>query len=79
MKQMPGGQPALLKTRREMRHEDAVALWFHPMSCCWAIAEAAWRALMCVLSCVLIFRNSLSLHRLSRVCNPRDSSVDLLP
>ena len=39
---MPGGEPALLKTRREMRYEDAVALWFQLKSCGWTISEAAW-------------------------------------
>ncbi|WP_413328679.1 DUF1651 domain-containing protein [Synechococcus sp. MIT S9508] len=26
---MPGGQPALLKTRRKMKYEDALSLWLH--------------------------------------------------
>ena len=39
---MPGCQPALLQPRQEMKPEEAVVLLFHPMSCCWTIAEAAW-------------------------------------
>ena len=39
---MPNGEPALLKTRREMGYEDAVALWFQLKNCGWTISEAAW-------------------------------------
>ena len=39
---MPDGQPALLKTRRDMRYEDAVALWFQLKGLGWTVAEAAW-------------------------------------
>ena len=39
---MPDGQPALLRTRREMRYEDAVALWFQLKSLGWTVADAAW-------------------------------------
>ena len=27
--QMPGGQPALLKTRRKMKYEDALSIWLY--------------------------------------------------
>lgn len=39
---MPGDEPALLKTRRNMRYEDAVALWFQLKQYGWTVAEAAW-------------------------------------
>jgi hypothetical protein len=39
---MTVGQPALLKTRREMRSEDAAALWLQLKSYGWMISEAAW-------------------------------------
>ncbi len=39
---MPDGQPALLKSRRDMRYEDAVSLWFQLKDCGWTVAEAAW-------------------------------------
>ncbi|WP_413324768.1 DUF1651 domain-containing protein [Synechococcus sp. MIT S9503] len=38
---MPNGEPALLKTHREMRYEDAFALWFQLKNCVWTISEAA--------------------------------------
>ena len=41
VKEMPAGQPPLLKTRRNMRYEDAVALWKELRRCGWTIAEAA--------------------------------------
>ena len=37
---IPDG-PALLKSRREMSSEDAVALWFQLRSYGWTVAEAA--------------------------------------
>ena len=39
---MTAGEPALLKTRRCMRHEDAVSLWKDLQSYGWTVAEAAW-------------------------------------
>ena len=39
---MPGDEPALLKTRRNMRYEDAVALWFQLKQYGWTVTEAAW-------------------------------------
>ena len=41
VKEMPAGQPPLLKTRRNMRYEDAVALWKELRRSGWTIAEAA--------------------------------------
>ena len=38
---MPDGQPALLRTRREMRYEDVVALWFQLKNCGLINSEAA--------------------------------------
>ena len=38
---MPDG-PALLKTRREMRYEDAASLWFQLKRLGWTVAEPAW-------------------------------------
>ena len=42
LKDMPAGQPPLLKTRRNMRYEDAVALWKELQRCGWTVADAAW-------------------------------------
>lgn len=42
VKEMPDGQPPLLKTRRNMRYEDAVALWKELQRCGWTITEGAW-------------------------------------
>ena len=42
VKPMPGDAPALLKTRRSMRYEDSVALWFQLKSYGWTVADAAW-------------------------------------
>ena len=39
---MPDGQLALLKSRMDMRYEDAVALWFQLKDHGWTVAEAAW-------------------------------------
>jgi len=39
---MPDDEPALLKIRREMRYEDAVALWFQLKGLGWTVVEAAW-------------------------------------
>ena len=39
---IPDGQPALLKTRRDMRYEDAVARWFQLKGLGWTVADAAW-------------------------------------
>ena len=39
---MDGDEPALLKARRSMRYEDAVALWFQLKEYCWTVTEAAW-------------------------------------
>ena len=33
---------ALLKTRREMRYEDAASLWFQLKRLGWTVAEPAW-------------------------------------
>ena len=41
IKDMPAGQPSLLKTRRSMRYEDAVALWKELQRCGWTVAETA--------------------------------------
>lgn len=38
---MPDG-PALLKTRREMRYEDAASLWFQLKSLGWTLAKPDW-------------------------------------
>jgi len=38
---MSDGHPALLKSRYEMRYEDAVSLWVQLKSCGRAVAEAA--------------------------------------
>ena len=40
---MPDG-PALLKTRREMRYEDAASLEFQPKSLGWIVSEPVWGA-----------------------------------
>ena len=42
IKDMPEGHPPLLKTRRNMRYEDAVALWKELQRCGWTVTEAAW-------------------------------------
>ena len=42
IKEMPAGEPPLLKTRRNMRYEDAVALWKELQRCGWTITEGAW-------------------------------------
>ena len=39
---MAGDEPALLKARRSMRYEDAVALWFQLKEYGWTVADAAW-------------------------------------
>ena len=39
---MPGDKAALLKTRRSMRYEDAVALWFQLKEYGWTVTEPAW-------------------------------------
>ncbi|WP_255477343.1 DUF1651 domain-containing protein [Synechococcus sp. BIOS-U3-1] len=39
---MAGDEPALLKARRSMRYEDAVALWFQLKEYGWTVTEAAW-------------------------------------
>jgi len=41
-KPMPGQEAALLKTRRSMRYEDAVALWFQLKEYGWTVTEPAW-------------------------------------
>ena len=41
IKDMPEGHPPLLKTRRNMRYEDAVALWKELQRCGWTVAEPA--------------------------------------
>ena len=41
-REMRDGQPALLKTRRNMRYEDAVALWKELRRCGWTVSGAAW-------------------------------------
>ena len=38
----PGDEPALLKSSRTLRYEDAVTLWFQLKRCGWTVAEAAW-------------------------------------
>ena len=40
---MPDG-PALLKTRRQMRYEDAASLWFQLKKLGGTVAEPAWGA-----------------------------------
>ena len=42
IKDKPEGHPPLLKTRRNMRYEDAVALWKELQRCGWTVAEATW-------------------------------------
>jgi len=42
VKEMPAGVPPLLKTRRNMRYEDAVALWKELQRCGWTATEPAW-------------------------------------
>ena len=39
---MPGDEAALLKSRRSMRYEDAVALWFQLKEHGWTATEPAW-------------------------------------
>ena len=39
---MPGDEAALLKSRRSMRYEDAVALWFQLKVYGWTATEPAW-------------------------------------
>ena len=39
---MPGDEAALLKSRRSMRYEDAVALWFQLKEYGWTATEPAW-------------------------------------
>jgi len=39
---MPGDEAALLKSRRSMRYEDAVALWFQLKEYGWIATEPAW-------------------------------------
>ena len=41
IKDMPEGHPPLLKTRRNMRYEDAVALWKELQRCGWTTSEVA--------------------------------------
>ena len=41
IKDMPEGHPPLLKTRRNIRYEDAVALWKELQRCGWTVAEPA--------------------------------------
>ena len=41
IKDVPEGHPPLLKTRRNMRYEDAVALWKELQRCGWTTSEAA--------------------------------------
>ena len=41
VKDMPENHPPLLKTRRHMRYEDAVALWKELQRCGWTVTEAA--------------------------------------
>ncbi|KZR88105.1 hypothetical protein MITS9509_01568 [Synechococcus sp. MIT S9509] len=41
IKDMPEGHPPLLKTRRYMRYEDAVALWKELQRCGWTLTNAA--------------------------------------
>lgn len=43
LKDMPAGHPPLLKTRRNMRYEDAVALWKELQRCGWSVAESSGR------------------------------------
>lgn len=42
VKEMPAGDPPLLRTRRNMRYKDAVALWKELQRCGWTVAEPAW-------------------------------------
>ena len=39
---MPDGAPALLKSRRHMRLEDAAALWKELRSYGWQVTTAVW-------------------------------------
>ena len=39
---MQGDEAALLKSRRSMRYEDAVALWFQLKEYGWSATEPAW-------------------------------------
>ncbi|WP_114993180.1 DUF1651 domain-containing protein [Synechococcus sp. UW179A] len=39
---MPGNEPALLKSRRSMRYEDAVILWKQLQTLGWTVSEAVW-------------------------------------
>ncbi len=41
-REMPNGQPALLKSRRNMRYEDAVTLWKELRRVGWAETKAVW-------------------------------------
>ena len=41
IKDVPEGHPPLLKTRRNMRYEDAVALWKELQRCGWTTSEVA--------------------------------------
>ncbi|QNI55213.1 hypothetical protein SynBIOSE41_02722 [Synechococcus sp. BIOS-E4-1] len=41
IKEMPASHPPLLKTRRNMRYEDAVALWRELQRCGWTVTEAS--------------------------------------
>ncbi|WP_115125291.1 DUF1651 domain-containing protein [Synechococcus sp. GEYO] len=41
-KPIPGNEAALLKSRRSMGYEDAVALWFQLKEYGWTATEPAW-------------------------------------
>ena len=42
VEEAPAGGPSLLKTRRNMRYEDAVALWKELQRCGWTVAKPGW-------------------------------------
>ena len=42
IKDVPQGHLSLLKTRRNMRQEDAVAPWKELQRCGWTVTQAAW-------------------------------------
>ena len=41
-RQMPNGDPALLKSRRHMRLEDAISLWKQLRSYGWQVTSPIW-------------------------------------
>ena len=41
-REMPDGEPALLKSRRQMRYDDAIALWKQLVRSGWTVVEPVW-------------------------------------